>query len=43
MLDAFAEVSDRMGGIFYRGFSPEEIRAFEAALTRIYANLVSEE
>ncbi len=43
MLGAFAEVSDRMGGIYYRGFSPEEIRAFEAALERVYVNLVSAE
>jgi DNA-binding MarR family transcriptional regulator len=43
MLDAFAEVSEKMGAIFYDGFSADEIRSFEAALERVYANLAAEE
>ncbi len=42
MLDAFAAVSEEMGAIFYRGLSDQEIRAFEATLERIYANLLAE-
>jgi DNA-binding MarR family transcriptional regulator len=43
MLDDFAAVSEEMGAVFYRGVSAEEIRAFEATLEKIYANLVAED
>jgi len=43
MLGAFAEVSTEMRRVFYRGFTAEEIRAFEAMLERVYRNVTAEE
>lgn len=43
MLGAFAAVSEEMRRLFYRGFSPEEVRRFEALLDRVYENLAREE
>jgi DNA-binding MarR family transcriptional regulator len=40
---AYAAASEEMLSIYYRGFSTEEIEAFESALARIIANLESAE
>ena len=43
-LDArYREVSERMNQRFYKGFSPEEIRAFEGTLQRVLNNLEEDE
>ena len=39
----YEEVSARMNGIFYEGFSDEEIIAFESSLVRILDNLTKKE
>jgi MarR family transcriptional regulator, organic hydroperoxide resistance regulator len=39
----YLEVSEEMASLFYRGFSNEEIDAFESYLERILENLVSQE
>ena len=36
---AYDAVSDKMGEIYYKGFSEEEIRSFESYLDRILMNL----
>lgn len=41
LLTTFTEVSAEMSAIFYRGFSAEEIQAFEGALVRILDNLAT--
>ena len=38
--DKYKEVSDRMGEIFYKGFTQDEIKGFEETLERILNNLV---
>lgn len=38
--DKYKEVSDRMGEIFYKGFTQDEIKDFEKTLERILNNLV---
>lgn len=43
MMEAYGEVSRRMNGIFYEGFSESEILAFENALARILDNLRRQE
>ncbi|MBQ1531302.1 MAG: radical SAM mobile pair system MarR family transcriptional regulator [Solobacterium sp.] len=35
----YDEVSDQMGDIYYKGFSPEEIQQFEGYLDRVRNNL----
>lgn len=42
LLGTFAEVSEEMGRLFYRGFTREEIRAFEGMLERILANVTTD-
>ncbi len=37
--EAYDQVSDRMNELFYRGFSEEEVLAFEEQLKRIIKNL----
>ena len=39
MLAPFAEVSEELGRLFCRGFTGEEIQAFERALERILDSL----
>jgi len=41
MLAPFAEVSEELGRLFCRGFTGEEIQAFERALERILDNLTT--
>jgi DNA-binding MarR family transcriptional regulator len=40
-LHTFAEVSEQMRDLFYRGFTQPEIEAFESALERIFTNLTN--
>lgn len=40
-LCTFAEVSERMRDLFYRGFTQSEIEIFELALERIFTNLTN--
>ena len=39
----YDEVSERMNDVYYRGFSEQEVRTFEAYLTRVLVNLKEEE
>jgi len=36
-------ITDRMNGIYYRGFNEEEVADFESKLKRIVSNLEEEE
>lgn len=38
----YERVSERMNKVFYKGFSPEEIREFEGKLKKIINNLEEE-
>lgn len=40
-LHTFAEVSEQMRDLFYRGFTQPEIEAFESALERVLTNLTN--
>ncbi|MCL2501054.1 MAG: MarR family transcriptional regulator [Defluviitaleaceae bacterium] len=41
--DIYDGISDRMNGIYYRGFSDKEVADFEGQLKRIVSNLEEEE
>jgi DNA-binding MarR family transcriptional regulator len=41
--DIYDGISDRMNGIYYRGFNEEEVADFESKLKRIVSNLEEEE